>query len=71
MKLLTNTATVSGITAATLLALNIDMFLIAYLLFLLSSILWCIYALNIKNNQLFLMNITFTLINAIGVYNFL
>jgi len=68
--LVTNTATTTGIVAALLLALNINMFLVAYCLFLISSILWAIFALRTSNRQLLIMNVVFTVINAIGTYNF-
>lgn len=69
--IVTNVATVTGVTAALLLALNLDMFFIAYLLFLSSSILWSVFAYNTNNNQLLVMNIIFSVINTIGVYNFI
>ncbi len=70
MSLLTNTATTTGIVAASLLALNINMFLVAYVLFLVSSILWAVFALKTNNTQLLIMNVVFSIINTVGVYNF-
>jgi len=67
---ITNTATTTGITAALLLSLNINMFLVAYMLFLTSSILWAIFAQRTSNKQLLVMNIVFSIINTIGVYNY-
>lgn len=69
--IITNTATTTGITAALLLALNIQMFLVAYVLFLASSLLWAIHALHIHNKQLYIMNLVFSAINVIGVYNYM
>lgn len=68
---ITNIATVTGVVAALLLALNISMFLVAYCLFLTSSLLWAIYAHRESNQQLLTMNVVFSIINSIGVYNFL
>lgn len=64
------TATTTGIIAAVLLALNIDMFLTAYILFFISASLWALYAYIVANRQLLVMNIVFVCINAMGVYNF-
>jgi len=68
--LITNVATVTGVTAALLMALNLNMFFIAYLLFVTSSILWAIYAYRNRNNQLLVMNIIFSIINLIGLIRF-
>jgi ABC-type Mn2+/Zn2+ transport system permease subunit len=67
---ITNIATATGIVAALLLALNLNMFLIAYYLFFLSSFLWAVFAYRTSNRQLLIMNIVFSVINAIGIYNF-
>jgi len=68
--LITNIATVTGVAAALLMALNLNMFFIAYLLFVTSSILWAIYAYRNRNNQLLVMNIIFSIINLIGLIRF-
>ncbi len=68
--LITNIATSTGVVAALLLALNLNMFLVAYVLFLLSSVLWAIFAHRTNNRQLLIMNVVFSVINTIGVYNF-
>ena len=49
------------------MALNINMFIIAYILFIVSSIAWSIYALRVHNKQLLTMNVIFTIINLIGL----
>lgn len=69
-KLITNSATVTGIVAALLLALNINQFILAYILFLTSAILWSIFAIKDNNNQLLTMNIVFACINIIGLIRF-
>jgi|SaaInl8_200m_RNA_FD_contig_91_438738_length_2587_multi_3_in_0_out_0_4 hypothetical protein len=66
----TNTATVTGVTAALLLALNIDMFVFAYVLFVISSVLWSIFAYRNSNNQLLIMNVIFTVINTVGLVRY-
>jgi hypothetical protein len=68
--LISSIASVTGVIAAILLALNINMFLVAYVLFLISAILWAIYSIRTSNNQLLIMNAIFIVINSIGVYNF-
>jgi len=69
-KILKNIALVTGVIGALLLALNIDMFVLAYILFGTSSILWAVFAYKNKNNQLLIMNVIFTIINFIGLYRF-
>ena len=67
---ITNTATVTGIAAALLMALNLNMFVLAYSLFITSSILWSIYAYRNNNRQLLTMNVIFSLINLVGLVRF-
>jgi ribonuclease PH len=67
---ITNTATITGITAALLMALNLNLFILAYSLFITSSVLWSIYAYRNNNRQLLIMNIVFSLINLIGLIRF-
>lgn len=67
---ITNTATVTGVTAALLMALNLNMFVLAYTLFIVSSILWAIYAWRNNNRQLLIMNVIFTTINLVGLVRF-
>jgi len=67
---ITNTATVTGVVAALLMALNLNIFIIAYILFISSSTLWGIFAFKNNNKQLLIMNIIFTIINIIGLIRF-
>jgi len=65
-----NTATTTGVSAALLIALNLNMFLVAYILFTISSVLWSISAYRSNNRQLLTMNVIFTVINTIGLIRF-
>jgi hypothetical protein len=67
---ITNTATVTGVAAALLMALNLNMFVLAYVLFIVSSVLWSIFAIRNSNRQLLAMNVIFTLINLVGLIRF-
>ena len=67
---ITNSATTTGVTAALLMALNLDLFVLCYSLFITSSILWAIYAYNQDNRQLLTMNVIFSLINIVGLVRF-
>ena len=67
---ITNTATITGVTGALLMALNLNMFILAYSLFITSSVLWAIFAYKNKNKQLLIMNVIFSLINLIGLIRF-
>ena len=67
---ITNTATTTGVAAALLMALNLNLFLVAYVLFVISSILWAVYAYRNNNRQLLIMNVIFSLINLIGLVRF-
>jgi len=67
---ITNSATTTGVTAAMLMALNLDLFMLCYTLFITSSILWSIYAYNNDNRQLLIMNVVFSLINLVGLVRF-
>ena len=67
---ITNTATVTGVAAALLMALNLNLFVLAYSLFITSSVLWSIYAYRNDNRQLLVMNVIFSLINLVGLVRF-
>jgi len=69
-KAITNTATITGITAALLMALNLNIFILAYVLFIISSVLWAIFAWRNNNKQLLVMNLIFTAINLVGLIRF-
>lgn len=60
----------TGIAGALLIALNIGMFFLGYILFLTSSIAWVTYAAQTKQKNLLTMNVVFGLINLVGVINF-
>ncbi len=66
MKLL---AATTGILGALLLALNISMESIAYILFLISSASWTAIAYLTEERELMYMNIVFTSINIIGLFS--
>lgn len=70
-KLLSTLAMITGVIGALLIALNINMFEVGYSLFLSSSVLWVVYSVKTKQMNLFLMNIVFTVINLIGLINFI
>lgn len=61
----------SGVLAAILLALNIDISKYSYLLFLLSSMLWTEYGIRIKHVELAIMNAVFSFINIIGIFRWI
>ena len=67
---ITNTATTTGVVGAVLMALNMNLFTVAYLLFTISTVLWSIYAYRNSNKQLLIMNIIFSLINLVGLIRF-
>jgi len=69
-KVLSTIGTVTGITGALLVALNMNMFVLGYTLFLTSSITWVSYAFMTKQTNLLILNLTFGIINLIGLYNF-
>jgi len=71
LKLLSTIGLLFGIGGAVLIALNIDMFVIGYILFLISSLAWVWYAISTKQLNLFLLNFVFGIINSIGLYNFI
>lgn len=69
-KSITNMATGTGIIAALLIALNINQFVLAYVFFLISAVLWSIFSIRDGNKQLLLMNVVFGIINMIGLIRF-
>jgi hypothetical protein len=66
---ITNFATTTGVVAALLMALNLNQFILAYALFIISSVLWAIFAFR-TNKQLLTINIVFIIINVIGLVRF-
>ena len=67
---ITNSATTTGVAAALLMALNLNMFVLAYSLFIISSVLWAVFAHRTSNRQLLTMNVIFIIINVIGLVRF-
>ena len=64
-------AEITGISGAILLALNIGLNNIAYILFAISTVFWILHALE-KSDRISLlrMNIVFLIINIVGFYNY-
>jgi drug/metabolite transporter (DMT)-like permease len=60
----------AGITGAFLVASNAGLFVLGYSLFITSSLSWVLYSIRTKQINLMVMNIVFTIINAMGLYNF-
>ena len=69
-ELIKNIAMVTGIIGASLMALNIGLFIPAYILFMTSSLFWSLYAWKTSNKQLLKMNVYFCLINFVGLIRF-
>ena len=67
---ITNSAATTGVAAALLMALNLNMFTLAYSLFIISSVLWSAFAYRTSNRQLLTMNIIFVIINVNGLIRF-
>lgn len=61
--------TVTGITGALLVALNIDEVFTGYLFFMASAISWVIQATKNNDKSLVLLNAVFVCVNALGLYN--
>lgn len=60
----------TGILGALVIALNLGLFFFGYILFTISSISWCLYAYITKQRNLLILNITFGIINIIGLVRF-
>jgi len=60
--------TIFGIVAAILLALNITISPYSFILFGISSVLWCIYAYRIHEYSLMWMNVVYFIIDSFAVY---
>jgi uncharacterized membrane protein len=61
---------ITGVFGALLIALNIGMFLQGYILFMISSLTWVMYALRTSQKNLLILNIVFSAVNLIGLINF-
>jgi len=62
--------TITGIIGAILIALNIGLNSLGYVLFLISASSYVIYSMKIKNKNLFFLNMTFIIINIIGLLRY-
>ncbi len=61
--------TITGITGALLVALNIDEVFTGYLFFMASAISWVIQGTKNNDKSLVLLNAVFVCVNALGLYN--
>ena len=61
--------TITGITGALLVALNIDKVFVGYLFFMASAISWVIQGAKNNDKSLVLLNAVFVCVNALGLYN--
>lgn len=64
-------ATILGLLGSSIIAFNIGFVWVAYIVFLISSLIWVYIASTIEEYNLMLLNIGFSLINAIGIYNWI
>jgi len=62
--------TVFGILGAILLSLNIGLNWIAFILFLINSILYIIYGKQSNNKNIMTLNVVYFILNLIGIYNY-
>lgn len=69
-KVLSSIGLWAGVIGAVIVAANIGLFHVGYTLFLTSSLAWIVYAHRTKQTNLMVMNIIFSFINAMGLYNF-
>jgi hypothetical protein len=61
--------TITGITGALLVALNIDKVFVGYIFFMGSAISWVIQGAKNNDKSLVLLNAVFVCVNALGLYN--
>jgi nicotinamide riboside transporter PnuC len=61
--------TITGITGALLVALNINEVFTGYLFFMASAISWVIQGAKNNDKSLVLLNAVFVCVNALGLYN--
>ncbi len=59
---------ITGIIGGILVALNFEWSKFGYVFFIISSISWMIRGVKIKDNALVVLNIFFTFINILGIY---
>ena len=60
----------TGILGAVLIALNIGIGMIGYIIFVVSSIAWIVYGHRTRQDSLLMLNVTFLVVNLVGVYRF-
>nr|CRH04937.1 conserved protein of unknown function [Candidatus Magnetococcus massalia] len=60
--------TITGISAALLMALNIPISRYAFFLYLTSSISWGIASIQMRDKPLLYLQIAFLLVNVVGIY---
>lgn len=63
--------TIFGISGALMIASDIKMELLGYTLFILSNVIWGLFAYKTSNKELFIMNLVYLIISFIGFYNFI
>ena len=68
MELLKWAGTASGIIGAIIVALNLPFSGWGFVLFLISSVAWCIVGVRMKESSLVLLQGAFTAINILGIY---
>lgn len=61
----------TGIIGAVLLSLHIDASKYGYIYFIVSSGHWIEYGIKIRNKNVVIMNIVFSIINIIGIYRWI
>lgn len=62
--------TIFGILGAILLSLNVGLNWIAFILFLINSILYIIYGKQSNNKNIITLNVVYFILNLIGIYNY-
>ena len=61
--------TITGITGALLVALNINEVFTGYIFFMVSAVSWVIQGAKNSDKSLVLLNTVFVCVNALGLYN--
>ena len=61
----------TGIIAALMIALNLDLQVLAFSLFIFSDIAWIYVAVEKKMPELFWMSMVYSVIGGIGIYNWI
>jgi len=63
--------TTAGIAGAIIIAANIGFVALGFVLFLISSVLWCTVSWAQREASLFVLQATFSLVNVAGIYRWL